>query len=134
MVYDHEDVLDLAFHALSDRTRRDILKRLVMGEMGISQLSSTYDMTLAAVSKHVKVLEKAGLVTTSKEGRVHRCVMRFEPLEAASAQIEFYTRFWQNQLDNMDQYIQHVLSQREEPTQRRTFDDKRRQDRSDKTI
>jgi len=98
MVYDHEDVLDLVFHALSDRTRRDILKRLALEDMGIGQLSSTYDMTLAAVSKHVKVLEKAGLVTTSKQGRVHRCVMRFEPLEAASAQIAFYTRFW---LDEM---------------------------------
>ncbi len=109
MVNNREAVLDLAFHALADRTRRDILKRLAQGELSISQLAETYDMSLVAVSKHVKVLEKAGLVAATKEGRVHRCAMRFEPLAAASEQISFYMQFWSRQLEGLDLYVQGVM-------------------------
>jgi DNA-binding transcriptional ArsR family regulator len=110
MVNNREAALDLVFHALADTTRRDILKRLAQEDLSISRLAETYDMSLVAVSKHVKVLEKAGLVATTKEGRVYRCVMRFEPLVAASDQISFYMRFWNQQLEGLDQYIQGVMS------------------------
>src|SRR5205085_639364 len=87
MVDNDDESLDLVFHALADKTRRDILNRLATGELIISELAQSYDMSLTAVSKHIKVLEKAGLLTTTKEGRVHRCTMQFEPLQAASDQI-----------------------------------------------
>ncbi len=109
MVNNREAVLDLAFHALADRTRRDILKRLAKGELSISRLAETYDMSLVAVSKHVRVLEKAGLVAATKEGRVNRCAMRFEPLVAASDEISFYMQFWSQQMEGLDQYVQGVM-------------------------
>jgi DNA-binding transcriptional ArsR family regulator len=109
MVNNREEVLDLAFHALADRTRRDILKRLAKGELTISRLAEAYDMSLVAVSKHIKVLEKAGLVAATKEGRVHRCEMRFEPLVAASDEISFYMQFWSQQMEGLGQYVQGVM-------------------------
>ncbi len=96
MVNEFEEYLDRIFHALADQTRRHILERLAERDLGIAEIASTYNMSLVAVSKHVKVLEKAGLVLTSKEGRVTRCIMRFEPLEPASQQIEFYKQFWRD--------------------------------------
>src|SRR5277367_5910593 len=99
MVNNREAVLDLTFHALADKTRRDMLKRLAKGDLSISQLAETYDMSLVAVSKHIKVLEKAGLVSATKEGRVNRCAMRFETLAAAADQISFYMQFWSQQLE-----------------------------------
>src|ERR1700733_6931241 len=104
MVDNPEAVLDLTFHALADKTRRDILKRLATGDMPISRLAETYDMSLEAVSKHVRVLEKAGLVSATKEGRVFRCSMRFETLAAASEQISFYMQYWSGQLEGLDRY------------------------------
>jgi DNA-binding transcriptional ArsR family regulator len=119
MVNNQESLLDLAFHALADRTRRDILKRLAEGELSISQLAQTYDMSLVAVSKHIKVLEKAGLVTASKEGRVTRCTMRFETLATASDQIAFYMQFWRQQLEGLDQYVQGVINEKHPPKRKR---------------
>jgi len=119
MVNNREAVLDLTFHALADRTRRDILKRLADGELSISELAQTYDMSLVAVSKHIKVLEKAGLLASTKEGRVHRCVMRFEPLAAASEQISFYMQFWNQQLEGLDQYVQGVMENKKSQSRRK---------------
>jgi DNA-binding transcriptional ArsR family regulator len=112
MVNNREAALDLTFHALADKTRRDILKRLAHGDMPISRLAETYDMSLVAVSKHIKVLEKAGLVAASKEGRVYRCEMRFEPLAEASDQIHFYMQFWTRQMQGLDQYVQAVMGKK----------------------
>jgi DNA-binding transcriptional ArsR family regulator len=109
MVNNREAVLDLAFHALADRTRRDILKRLAKSELSIARLAETYDMSLVAVSKHIKVLEKAGLVVATKEGRAYRCVMRFENLAAASEEISFYMQFWSQQMEGLDAYVHGVM-------------------------
>lgn len=115
MVNHSEAALDLIFHALADQTRRDILKRLAQGDLPIGRLAETYDMSLVAVSKHVKVLEKAGLVVTSKEGRVFRCEIRFEALSAASDQIAFYMQFWQQQMVGLDQYVQGIMEKKKKP-------------------
>jgi len=112
MVYNRETALDLTFHALADKTRRDILKRLAHGDLPISRLAETYDMSLVAVSKHIKVLEKAGLVSASKEGRVYRCEMRWESLAAASEQIAFYMQFWNQQMEGLDQYVQGIIDKK----------------------
>jgi DNA-binding transcriptional ArsR family regulator len=113
MVNNREAVLDLAFHALADRTRRDILKRLAKSELSIARLAETYDMSLVAVSKHVRVLEKAGLITATKEGRAYRCVMQFENLVAASEEISFYMQFWTQQMEGLDKYVQDVMDSTE---------------------
>jgi len=118
MVNNRELALDLAFHALADRTRRDILRRLAQGELSISRLAETYEMSLVAVSKHVRVLEKAGLVAATKEGRVNRCVMRFEPLAAASEEISFYMQFWSQQMEGLDQYVQGVMGRKKPQSKR----------------
>jgi DNA-binding transcriptional ArsR family regulator len=113
MVNNRETALDHIFHALADKTRRDILKRLAQGDSSISRLAETYEMSLVAVSKDIRVLEKAGLVSTSKEGRIYRCSMQFEPLTAASEQISFYMQFWSQQMDGLDRYVQGVMSNKQ---------------------
>jgi len=123
MVDNHEAALDLTFQALADRTRRDILKRLATGDMSISRLAETYDMSLEAVSKHVRVLEKAGLVSATKEGRVYRCSMRFETLAVASEQISFYMQFWSGQLEGLDRYVQGVMESQQQKSQRKKSHD-----------
>lgn len=119
MVNNLDDSLDLVFHALADRTRRDILRRLAQGDLSISELAESYDMSLVAVSKHVKVLEKANLVETSKEGRLHRCVMRFEPLETASDQLKFYMKFWSDQMDGLEKFVDGVMNDEAKNRRRR---------------
>ncbi len=114
MVNNREAELDLIFHALADKTRRDILKRLAKGVLTISGLAEMYDMSLVAVSKHVKVLEKAGLLAISKEGRVYRCAMRFEPLAEASDQISFYMQFWSQQMEGLDLYVQGITQKKKQ--------------------
>lgn len=97
--------LDQIFHALSDTTRRDILSRLVKNDLSIKTLADDYKMTLAAVSKHIKVLVSAQLVKTTKEGRVHRCQMTPEPLQEVSKIVAEYQLFWGNQLDALEKYL-----------------------------
>jgi DNA-binding transcriptional ArsR family regulator len=108
MVKFNEDEMDSIFQALSDRTRRHILSRLCQDELSISDIASSYRMTLAAVSKHIRVLERAKLVRTTKEGRVYRCNMNFEPLEKASSQLEFYKQFWSRQLEGLEKYVHSI--------------------------
>lgn len=95
-------LLDSTFAALSDATRRGILARLArQGETSVSDLAAPYKMSLPAVSKHLRVLETAGLVSRQKDGRVHRCRLRAEPMRDAAAWIEHYRQFWEAQLDSL---------------------------------
>jgi len=99
--------LDSTFAALSDATRRGILARLArQGETSVSELAAPYKMSLPAVSKHLRVLEQAGLVSRQKDGRVHRCRLRAEPMKGAAAWIEHYRRFWETQLDSLERYLE----------------------------
>jgi DNA-binding transcriptional ArsR family regulator len=99
--------LDSTFAALSDATRRGILARLArQGETSISKLAAPYKMSLPAVSKHLRVLEHAGLVSRQKDGRVHRCRLRAEPMKDAAAWIEHYRQFWEAQLDSLARYLE----------------------------
>lgn len=91
--------LDAIFHALADGTRRDMLRRLATGERTISELVEPFDMSFAAASKHVRVLEQAGLVRRSIRGRTHHCRLRPKPLASAQAWLNFYQRFWTARLD-----------------------------------
>ena len=104
--------LDSTFAALSDATRRGILARLArQGETSVSELAAPYKMSLPAVSKHLRVLEQAGLVARQKDGRVHRCRLRAEPMKDAAAWIEHYRQFWETQLDTLAHYLEDSVSQ-----------------------
>lgn len=98
--------LDAIYSALSDGTRRDLLHRLAQGDKSISELAQAYDMSLAGVSKHVKVLQKAGLVSTEKRGRVHHCRFHPDMLKAGLEHLESYGRFWNEQLDHLQTRVE----------------------------
>jgi DNA-binding transcriptional ArsR family regulator len=103
--------LDSTFAALSDATRRGILARLArQGETSVSELAAPYKMSLPAVSKHLRVLEHAGLVARQKDGRVHHCRLRAEPMKDAAAWIEHYRQFWETQLDSLARYLEDSAS------------------------
>jgi DNA-binding transcriptional ArsR family regulator len=97
--------LDATFGALSDATRRGILARLAVGESSVSELAAPYEMSLPAVSKHLRVLECAGLVVRHKDGRVHRCRLIAEPMKDAAEWIERYRMFWEEQFDALERYL-----------------------------
>jgi DNA-binding transcriptional ArsR family regulator len=116
MVKYSEGELDTTFAALSDVTRRGILARLVQGETSVSELAAPYKMSLPAVSKHLRVLEDAGLVTRHKDGRVHRCRLVAEPMKDAAEWIERYRQFWEQQFDALADYLEEE-SKKEEASQ-----------------
>src|ERR1700749_4084928 len=101
----YETRLDRIFAALSDGTRRAIVARLAAGESSVTELAAPFDMSLPAVSKHLKVLEGAGLVTRSIDGRVHRCPLRSEPPGDAVQWLETHRRFWEQQFDALADYL-----------------------------
>ncbi|MBL7716307.1 MAG: winged helix-turn-helix transcriptional regulator [Bdellovibrionales bacterium] len=91
--------LDLLFYALSDPTRRQILSLIGDRSKTITELADPFKMSLAAVSKHVKILEKARLLTRTKKGRIHECMLNAAALKSAEQCIQFYTRFWEHRLE-----------------------------------
>jgi DNA-binding transcriptional ArsR family regulator len=97
--------LDAVFSALADPTRREILARLSEGEASVSELAEPFEMSLPAVSKHLGVLEDAGLLTREKEGRVRHCRLITEPMQDALEWIARYGRFWEAQFDSLDQFL-----------------------------
>jgi DNA-binding transcriptional ArsR family regulator len=107
-------VLDATFAALSDATRRGILARLAEGESSVSELAAPYRMSLPAVSKHLRVLESAGLIARQKDGRVHHCRFVADPMKNAAEWIERYRRFWEEQLDALALYLEES-SNKENP-------------------
>ncbi|TDN92991.1 metalloregulator ArsR/SmtB family transcription factor [Microbacterium sp. BK668] len=102
-----EDRLSRTFSALADPTRREILRRLAAGEATVGQLAEPFDMTFAAVSKHLRVLEAAGLVTRGKAAQYRPARLDARPLAAASQWIGDYARFW---ADSLDSYL-HALQE-----------------------
>ena len=100
-----EQSLDHVFHALADPTRRAILNRLAVGEATISHLSEPFPLSFAAVSKHLGVLERAGIVTREARGRERVCRMNPSALEEARAWLEFHERFWTDRLDALDALV-----------------------------
>jgi DNA-binding transcriptional ArsR family regulator len=101
-----EDQLDLVFHALSDRTRRRLLARLAQGDAMITELAEPFAMSFPAISKHLRVLENARLVSRSVNGRVHRCSFVAAPLREAEAWIETYRSFWTGTLGELARYAE----------------------------
>ena len=100
--------LDRTFGALADPTRRRILEHLSGGDRCVTDLARPYRMSLPAVSKHLRVLERAGLVRRSRCGRVHRLKLEAKPMQAAQQWIEDYRKFWEERFDRLDEYLQEL--------------------------
>ena len=101
------EVLDKVFWALSDGTRRDVLRQLGQGGATVSELATPHGMSLPGFMKHLRVLEEAGLVTRMKEGRVVRCELAAEPMQEAAMWLAYYEKFWTAQLDALGRYLYH---------------------------
>jgi DNA-binding transcriptional ArsR family regulator len=93
------------FHALGDATRRQMLRDLVRGERTVSELAKPFDMSLAAASKHIRVLEHAGLIRREVRGRTHFCRLDPGPLASAHEWLSFYERFWTSRLDELERLL-----------------------------
>ena len=107
MVNQSPDRLDRVFHALTDPTRRYMLRNLALRERTVSELAQPFQMSLAAASKHVKVLERAGLVRRTVQGRTHFCRLDPKPLAGAAEWLSFYQRFWNERLDALEELLRH---------------------------
>ncbi|QDK37308.1 helix-turn-helix transcriptional regulator [Bdellovibrio sp. NC01] len=109
-----QDHLSQTFSALADPTRRAILARLSKGETSVSELAEPFlkEMSLPAVTKHLKVLEKAGLVTKSREAQWRPCKLNGTPLKEASDWMDFYRQFWEESFDRLDEYLKTVTAKK----------------------
>jgi DNA-binding transcriptional ArsR family regulator len=108
MVELHEPTLDTVFHALGDGTRRSMLRALAAGEQTVSQLAEPYAISLAAASKHIKALEKAGLIRREVRGRMHMCRLEPGPLASVTEWLSFYERFWTDRLDVLERLLREA--------------------------
>jgi DNA-binding transcriptional ArsR family regulator len=102
------DQLSLTLSALADPTRRGLLAQLARGEQTVGELAKPYDMSLAAVSKHLKVLEGAGLISRGKEAQWRPCKLEAAPLREVADFVEFYRRHWEQSLDRLEDYLQEL--------------------------
>ena len=100
------DRLSSTFAALSDPTRRAILARLALGETSVSKLAAPFAMSLPAVSKHLKVLERAGLITRGRDAQMRPCKIEVNALKEADDWLEEYRRLWEQRLDRLEVYLQ----------------------------
>ncbi len=105
--------LDAVFAALADPTRRAILARLSSGEARVTELAQPFAMSLPAITKHLGVLERAGLISREKDGRLRRCHLDAGPLREACSWIEHYRQFWETRLDALSQYLEENESKEE---------------------
>ena len=98
--------LDATFSALADPTRRSILARLTRGETSVTDLAAPFQMTLPAISKHLKVLEHAGLIARTRHAQWRPCRLQPQPLKDVSQYLESYRQFWEQSFDRLDDYLQ----------------------------
>jgi DNA-binding transcriptional ArsR family regulator len=101
-----DDRLDAVFHALGDRTRRALLARLASRPERVTELAKPFKLSLPAVSRHIRVLETAGLIARSVDGRVHRCSLAAAPLKTADAWLNHYRRFWEGNLEALARMVE----------------------------
>lgn len=111
-VHDAVHTLDATFSALADPTRRAILARLAGGETSVTQLAQPFDLSLPAISKHLKVLERAGLVVRSRDAQWRPCRLEAAPLQGVSDWVERYRSHWEERFDRLDDYLRVLQRQR----------------------
>src|SRR5213594_1624601 len=102
------DLLDRTFAALADPTRRAILTRLATGQASVTELAEPFEMSLPAVSKHLKVLERAGLISRGREAQWRPCRLQAGPLKDIADWVEQYRRFWEQSFDRLDDYLKEL--------------------------
>lgn len=102
------DALTATFAALADPTRRAILARLSRGEASVTELAEPFDMSMPAISKHLKVLERAGLVARTREAQWRPCRLEPAPLKEVADWVEHYRRFWEESFDRLDEYLREL--------------------------
>jgi len=125
------DRLSSTFAALADPTRRAILARLASGEASVTELAQPFEMSLPAVSKHLKVLERAGLIARGRDAQWRPCRLQAGPLRDADEWLERYRRFWEESFDRLDDYLRQV-QRKEEETRRDGFEGKEEKGGRDK--
>ncbi len=108
------DSLTLTFSALSDPTRRAILARLARGDASVNDLAAPFDISLPAISKHLSVLERSGLIERRRESRFRPCRLKPAPLKEATAWIEKYRRTWEESFDKLDDYLKELQAKEPE--------------------
>jgi DNA-binding transcriptional ArsR family regulator len=113
-----QDLLSSTFAALADPTRRAILARLALGETSVTELAKPFEMSMPAVSKHLKVLERAGLISRGREAQWRPCRLDAGPLKDAASWIEEYRRFWAPHLDALERYLDRMAPST--PTKKKT--------------
>jgi DNA-binding transcriptional ArsR family regulator len=114
------DSLSTTFAALADPTRRAILARLSAGEASVTELAAPFAMSLPAVSKHLKVLERAGLIARGREAQWRPCRLDAAPLKDAAEWLEHYRRFWEARLDRLDDYLREIQGAKQQHNRNRT--------------
>ena len=107
------DRLSTTYAALADPTRRAILARLASGEVSVTELAEPFEMSLPAVSKHLKVLERAGLIARSRKAQWRPCRLEAGPLKDAADWIEHYRRFWEESFDRLEGYLSELQTEQE---------------------
>lgn len=105
------DQLSLTFAAIADPTRRAILLQLAKGEAPVKDLAEPFQMTLPAITKHLKVLERAGLIERSRSAQMRPCKLRAKPLKEAASWIDRYRAFWEQSFDRLDNYLKEIQSE-----------------------
>jgi DNA-binding transcriptional ArsR family regulator len=111
------DRISTTFSALADPTRRAILARLALGETSVLKLAEPFKMSLPAVSKHLKVLERAGLITRTRDAQMRPCRIEARALKEADDWLEEYRRLWEERLDRLDDYLRILQAQEKEDKQ-----------------
>ena len=111
-----EDRLNDTFAALANSTRRAILARLAEGAANVNELAAPFDLTLPAISKHIKVLERAGLVTRGRSAQYRPCVLDASPLEHVATWAEHYRPLWEARFDRMNDYVRKLQHTRDKET------------------
>ncbi len=104
------DTLSKTFAALADPTRREILARLASGEKSVTELAAPFQMSLPGISKHLKVLERAGLIARGRDAQWRPCRLQAGPLKDVADWVEHYRRHWEESLDRLDAYLQELQS------------------------
>jgi DNA-binding transcriptional ArsR family regulator len=121
-----QDQLSTTFAALADPTRRAILARLAAGESSVTDLAEPFDMSLPAITKHLKVLERAGLISRTREAQWRPCRLEAKPLQQAADWVEQYRKFWEDSLDRLEEYISELQArENQEDIQKDNDKDKR---------
>jgi len=115
-----QDAMSSTFSALGDPTRRAILARLALGETSVTELAEPFEMSMPAVSKHLRVLERAGLIERSREAQFRPCKLKPEPLKQAWGWIGDYRQFWEESFDRLDAYLQKLQAEQKKGKRRKS--------------